>query len=105
MIWNMPEEDWDAVIQIHLKSVFNMSTHAARVMREQRYGRIISMCSEAWKGTIGQANYGAAKGAIWSFTAMREAGRYGVTRTRFPAATRLTVTDDVKQDWETPLVG
>lgn len=100
MIWNMPEEDWDAVIQIHLKSVFNMSTHAARVMREQRNGRIISMCSEAWKGTIGQANYGAAKGAIWSFTRSiaRELGRYGVTANSISpsASTRLTVTDEVK---------
>lgn len=100
MIWNMPEEDWDAVLQVHLKSVYTMSHHASRVMREQRGGRIVSMCSEAWKGTIGQANYGAAKGAIWSFTRAlaRELGRYGVTANSISpsASTRLTVTDEVK---------
>lgn len=100
MIWNMPEEDWDVVLQVHLKTVYNMCHHASRVMRKQRYGRIVNMTSEAWKGTMGQANYGAAKGAIWSFTRSiaRELGRYGVTcNTIAPsAATRLTVTDDVK---------
>lgn len=100
MIWNMPEEDWDIVLQVHLKTVYNMCHHATRVMRKQRSGRIVNMTSEAWKGTLGQANYGAAKGAIWSFTraVAREAGRYGITCNSIApsAATRLTVTDEVK---------
>ena len=101
MIWNMPEEDWDAVLQVHLKTVYNMSHHASRVMRGQRSGRIVNMTSEAWKGTMGQSNYGAAKGAIWSFTRSiaRELGRYGVTCNCISpsAATRLTVTEEVKE--------
>lgn len=101
MIWNMPEEDWDIVLQVHLKTVYNMCHHATRAMRKQRNGRIVNMTSEAWKGTLGQANYGAAKGAIWSFTraVAREAGRYGVTCNSIApsAATRLTVTDEVKE--------
>lgn len=101
MIWNMPEADWDTVLNVHLKGCFNMTHHAAGVMREQKRGRIISMGSEAWRGTIGQANYGAAKGGIFSLmrAAARELGRYGITaNTVCPAAaTRLTLDDAVKE--------
>lgn len=101
MIWNMPEEDWDTVVAVHLKGQYNMIHHAAQVMRERRYGRIINMGSEAWRGTVGQANYGAAKGGVFSLTraAARELGRYGVTvNTVCPAAaTRLTLDDEVKE--------
>ncbi|MEH7114945.1 SDR family NAD(P)-dependent oxidoreductase [Neobacillus niacini] len=81
MIWNMTEEEWDGVIAVHQKGTFNMTRHAAKVMREQKFGRIINIASDAWRGTVGQSNYGAAKGAIVSFTrsVARELGRSGVT--------------------------
>ena len=101
MLWNMPEEDWDIVVAVHLKGTYNMIHHAAKLMREKRWGRIINMASEAWRGTVGQANYGAAKGGVFSLTraAARELGRYGVTaNTVCPAAaTRLTMDEAVKE--------
>jgi len=100
MIWNMTEDDWDAVLKVHLKSCFNFCHHAGRVMREQRDGRIVLMCSTAWLATMGQSNYGAAKGAIWSFTRAlaRELGSYGVTCNALcpTAATRMTMDEKVK---------
>lgn len=103
MVWNLSEEEWDIVIAVHLKGTFNCSKHAASVMREQRYGRIISLTSDAWRGTVGQSNYGAAKGGIVSFTRSiaRELGRYGVTCNCIApmAATRMTVTEEVKAGW------
>lgn len=101
MVWNMAEEDWDVVVAVHLKGQYNMIHHAAPIMREKRFGRIINMGSEAWRGTVGQANYGAAKGGVFSLTraAARELGRYGVTvNTMCPAAaTRLTLDEAVKE--------
>jgi len=101
MLWNMPEEDWDVVVGVHLKGQYNMIHHTSPILRAQRSGRIINMGSEAWRGTVGQANYGAAKGAVFSLTraAARELGRYGITvNTMCPAAaTRLTMDDSVKE--------
>ncbi len=82
MIFNMSEEEWDAVIAVHLKGHFNCTKPASVLMRQQRYGRIINYSSESglW-GNAGQANYGAAKSAIAGFTRVvaRDLGRYAVT--------------------------
>lgn len=100
MVWNLTEDDWDAVITVHLKGTFNTTRHAARIMREQRSGRIINFASDAWRGTVGQSNYGAAKGGIVSFTRSiaRELGRYGITANAVcpVAATRMTLDEGVK---------
>src|SRR5712691_7141151 len=82
MIFNMSEEEWDAVIAVHLKGTFNCTRHAARIMREQRRGQIISISSTSGVyGNSGQANYGAAKDGIAGLTrvAARDLGRYGIT--------------------------
>ncbi len=104
MIWNMTEEDWDIVVDIHLKGQYNMIHHVSKVMRAKRWGRIINMSSEAWRGTVGGANYGSAKGGVFSLTrAMaRELGKYHVTvNTMCPAAaTRLTVDESVKEGFQ-----
>lgn len=101
MLWNMPVESWDIVVSVHLRGQFSMIHHAAKAMRGRRWGRIINMASEAWRGTVGQANYGSAKGGVFSLTraAARELGRYGITaNTLCPAAaTRLTLDDAVKE--------
>lgn len=100
MIWNMSEEDWDLVLDIHLKGTFNTCRHACVRMREQRYGRIINVTSDAWRGTVGHVNYGAAKGGVVSLTRSiaLEMGRYGVTANCFApvAATRMTLSEEVK---------
>lgn len=99
MIWNMSEDEWDQVIAVHLKGTFNMSKHACVRMREQRYGRIVNTISEAWVGTVGHVNYGAAKGGIASLTYATawEMGRYGVTCNAIcpRAATRMTMGPEV----------
>ena len=82
MLFNMTEEEWDAVIAVHLKGAFNCTRHAAGQMRQQRRGRIISISSTSGVyGASGQANYGAAKDGIAGLTrvASRDLGRYGIT--------------------------
>jgi len=97
MIFNLSEDDWDAVVRVHLTGTFNCTRHAAPLLREQRGGRIISMTSTSGLyGNSGQANYGAAKDGIAGFTRVvaRDLGRYGVTANAIApaAATRMTAT-------------
>jgi hypothetical protein len=97
MIFNLSEDDWDAVIRVHLTGTFNCTRHASTIMREQRAGRIISMSSTSGLyGNTGQANYGAAKDGIAGFTRVvsRDLGKYGVTANAIApaAATRMTAT-------------
>src|SRR5439155_312278 len=69
MLFNMTEEEWDAVIAVHLKGTFNCTRHAAVHMRQQRRGRIVSISSTSGVyGNSGQANYGAAKDGIAGLT-------------------------------------
>ena len=61
----MTEDDWDAVIGVHLKGSFNTSLAAARIFREQGGGHFVHMTSTAGLiGAVGQANYAAAKMGI-----------------------------------------
>ena len=97
MIFNMSEEEWDAVIAVHLKGTFNCMRHATRHMRERRRGRIVSLSSTSGMyGNSGQANYGAAKDGIAGLTrvAARDVGRYGITVNAVcpGAMTRMTAT-------------
>jgi 3-oxoacyl-[acyl-carrier protein] reductase len=65
----MKEEDWDTVIQVDLKSVFNTCKAAARKMLRQRYGRIVNISSVVGVcGQGGQTNYAAAKAGVIGFT-------------------------------------
>jgi len=65
MIFNMSEQEWDSVLNVHLKGSFATIRAATPLMRQQRYGRIINLTSTTGIiGNIGQANYGAAKAAI-----------------------------------------
>src|SRR5947207_2056310 len=102
MIFNMAEEDWDAVIAVHLKGTFNMCRHACEYWREEHKkgdllnGRIINTSSDAGLlGNVGQSNYGACKAAVAAMAIIigQEMKKYGVTANAIaPAArTRLTV--------------
>jgi NAD(P)-dependent dehydrogenase (short-subunit alcohol dehydrogenase family) len=70
MIFNMAKEEWDAVLAVHLDGTYFCTRAASVHMREQKYGRIISMSSVSALGSPGQPNYGAAKagiiGLMWS---------------------------------------
>lgn len=101
MLANMTEEEWDAVIQVHLKGTFAPARWAAAYWRERAKAgesndaRIINTTSVSGiYGNPGQTNYGTAKAGIAAFTiiAARELGRYGVTVNAVaPAAlTRMT---------------
>ena len=81
MIWEMTEEDWDKVIDVHLKGCFNCTRHASALMMRQRWGRILNATSGYRLGTSGQCNYCAAKAGIVGFTKgiAMELGSYGVT--------------------------
>jgi 3-oxoacyl-[acyl-carrier protein] reductase len=69
MMLKMTEEQWDQVVDIHLKGAFLCSRAAGRQMKEQNSGKIINVTSVAGLvGTVGQINYSAAKGGIISMT-------------------------------------
>ena len=91
----MDESDFDAVIAVHLKGTFNCTRHAAEVMKDKGYGRIVNITSSAGlRGNFGQTNYGAAKAGIMGMTFIwsMELGRYGVTVNAVApsGATRMT---------------
>jgi NAD(P)-dependent dehydrogenase (short-subunit alcohol dehydrogenase family) len=102
MVFNMSEEDWDAVVTVHLKGSFNVARHATAYWREQHKagnvlnGRLINTSSDSGiLGNAGQSNYGAAKAAVAAMAIIvdREMSRYGVTANAIApvARTRLTV--------------
>jgi NAD(P)-dependent dehydrogenase (short-subunit alcohol dehydrogenase family) len=101
MVFNMTEEDWDAVIAVHLKGTFNVTRHAAAVFRQQRSGVIVNTSSESGLGNMGQANYSAAKEGIVGLTrtVARDLGRYGArcNAIRPRAATRLVISDEMRE--------
>ena len=82
MIFNMSEDEWDAVIDTHLKGSFAVTRAAAPLMREQKSGRFINMTSTSGLvGNVGQANYAAAKLGIVGLTRVTalDMARYHVT--------------------------
>jgi len=81
LMLKMTEEQWDEVVDIHLKGAFLCSQAAGHHMKEQGQGKIINVTSVAGLvGTVGQINYSAAKGGIISMTKSiaREMARYNV---------------------------
>ena len=82
LLLRMSEEDWDAVIETNLKSVYRLSKIFARAMSKARWGRIINLTSvSGLAGNAGQCNYAAAKAGVVGFTKSlaREVASRGVT--------------------------
>ena len=65
----MSEDEWDAVIAVNLKGVFNFTKAATKVMMKARYGKIVNISSVVGRiGNVGQANYSASKGGVIALT-------------------------------------
>jgi 3-oxoacyl-[acyl-carrier protein] reductase len=82
LLMRMKDEDWDAIMETNLKSVYRMSKACIRAMTKARKGRIISIASVVGSiGNAGQANYAAAKAGVMGFTRAlaREIGGRRVT--------------------------
>ncbi len=114
MLVNLSESDWDDVIQVHLKSSFLVTQRAAQHWRklsksgEGTDARVVNTVSSVGLyGHAGQSNYGAAKGAIASFTitAAMELARYGITVNAICPTALTSMTADVLADSEDARLG
>ncbi|HUJ91440.1 MAG TPA: SDR family oxidoreductase [Gaiellaceae bacterium] len=103
MLVNMEEDEWDAVVAVHLKGHFATTRHAAAHWRERSKAgedvraRVINTSSPSGVfGNVGQTNYGAAKAGIAAFTviAAQELGRYGVTVNCIAPNARTRMTEE-----------
>jgi 3-oxoacyl-[acyl-carrier protein] reductase len=81
LLFKMSDDEWDAVLDVNLKSVFLLTRAVQRHMVEARYGRIVSLSSRSALGNRGQANYAAAKAGIQGLTATLaiELGPFNIT--------------------------
>jgi len=81
LLFKMSEDDWDTVMNVHLKGAFLCSRAAQKYMVEQKYGRIVSLSSTSALGNRGQANYSSAKAGLQGFTRSLaiELGQFGIT--------------------------
>ena len=104
MFANAAEDEWDAVVRVHLKGHFCVARHAAAYWRDQSKAgadvdaRIINTSSGAGlMGSVGQAAYSAAKGGIAALTLVQSAelGRYGVTANAIAPSARTRMTETV----------
>ncbi|MBL8774660.1 MAG: SDR family oxidoreductase [Acidimicrobiales bacterium] len=107
MLVSTSEEEWDAIMRVHLKGHFCPSRHASAYWREQAKagetvdGRIVNTSSGAGLlGSVGQGNYSAAKAGIAALTLVQaaEMGRYGVTANAIAPAARTRMTEAVFAD-------
>ncbi len=100
MVFNTTDEEWDDVLKVHLYGTFYCTRAACRIFRNQKSGRIITFSSESGLGSLGQANYSAAKEGIIGLTrtVARDMGKYGITcnSIRPRAGTRLTLTEELR---------
>lgn len=101
MLFNMSEEEWDSVIETHLKGHFTVFRAASAVMRKQEGGgALVAFTSGAFAGSVAQANYAAAKGGIVSLVRSAAAGlqRYGITANAIAPVARTRMSANVPMD-------
>jgi len=100
MLFNMTEEEWDAVVEVHLKGTFTVFRAASAVMRKQQSGSLVAFTSGAFAGSTSQANYSAAKGGVVSLVRSAALGlhRYGVTANAIAPIARTRMSANVPQD-------
>jgi len=114
MFVSTSEDEWDAVVRVHLKGHFCTSRHAAEYWRNQTKAgepvdaRIINTSSGAGlQGSVGQGAYSAAKGGIAALTLVQaaELARYGVTANAIAPAARTRMTEGIFDDMKPPADG
>jgi 3-oxoacyl-[acyl-carrier protein] reductase len=81
LLFKMTDDDWDAVLNVHLRGAFLMSRAVQKFQTEQNWGRIVNLSSTSALGNRGQANYSTAKAGLQGFTKTLaiELGKFGVT--------------------------
>jgi NAD(P)-dependent dehydrogenase (short-subunit alcohol dehydrogenase family) len=107
VIWKMPEEDFDKVVDINLKGTWLMCKVAGTLMREQKSGRIVNITSRAWLGNRGQSNYSASKAGVVGLTRVLalELGKYGVLVNAIaPGLIDTPLTQKLPQDVQEQLI-
>ncbi|MDG5800036.1 3-oxoacyl-[acyl-carrier-protein] reductase [Marinilabiliaceae bacterium ANBcel2] len=111
LLMRMTEEQWDAVINVNLKSCFNFTKAVQTIMLKQRSGSIINMSSVVGvSGNAGQSNYSASKAGMIGFTKSiaKELGSRGIRSNAIAPGFIITemtgqLTDDVKKAWESQI--
>ncbi|GJM15276.1 MAG: beta-ketoacyl-ACP reductase [Thermodesulfobacteriota bacterium] len=102
LLMRMKEEDWDSVISINLKGIFNCTKAVTRNMFKQREGRIVNLTSVVGEmGNAGQSNYAASKAGIIGFTkaCAREMAPRGITVNAIsPGFIKTDITDELTED-------
>jgi NAD(P)-dependent dehydrogenase (short-subunit alcohol dehydrogenase family) len=102
MLFNMSEEEFDSVVNVHLKGTFTIYKSAAAIMRKQEGGgSLIGFTSGVWAlGSVAQANYAAAKGGIVSLTYSAAVGleRYGVRANAIAPVARTRMSENVPME-------
>jgi 3-oxoacyl-[acyl-carrier protein] reductase len=81
LLFKMTEQDWDSVLDVHLKGSFLMTRAVQKYMTQEKYGRIVNLSSVSALGNRGQVNYAAAKAGMQGFTKTLaiELGKFNVT--------------------------
>jgi 3-oxoacyl-[acyl-carrier protein] reductase len=81
LLFKMTDDDWDQVMNVHLKGAFHATRSAQKHMVKNKFGRVINISSTSALGNRGQANYATAKAGIQGFTKTLaiELGKYGIT--------------------------
>lgn len=101
-IAKMSSEQWHAVLNTNLNSLYNMSKPVVESMQQHRYGRIVNMSSvNAQRGQFGQTNYCAAKAGVHGFTKAlaQETARHGITvNTVSPGLIQTSMVETIPQD-------
>jgi 3-oxoacyl-[acyl-carrier protein] reductase len=97
LLFKLSEDDWDSVMNVHLKGAFLMSKAVQKTFVDQKYGKILGLSSVSANGNRGQANYSAAKAGVQGFTRTLalELGKFGVNVNAIaPGFIATEMTDD-----------
>ena len=97
LLFKLSEDDWDSVMNVHLKGAFLMSKAVQKTFVDQKYGKIVGLSSVSANGNRGQANYSAAKAGVQGFTRTLalELGKFGVNVNAIaPGFIATEMTDD-----------